>query len=1095
MRFGILGPLAAWTEDGQTVTVPEFKVRALLADLLVHEGRSVSADRLSYDLWGDRLPRDPSGALQNKVWQLRRSLEDAEPGGRDLVVSRPPGYLLRVDPDAVDARRFQTLITRARETANPRTKAALLADALALWRGAALADLGDEEFARPAIARLEEQRLVALEDRAEVMLDLGEHSLLVGELGDLVAQHPLRERLRAAQMRALYRSGRQSEALETFDELRKLLAGTLGLEPSPELVALRQMILEQDLALDAIPTPITTVAQHLTNLPAALTQLIGRRDAIVQVRALLDASRLVTLNGIGGVGKTSLAVAVAREVTDTYPDGVWLVELAPLDRSADPDAKTLYGDVVDLLATVLGVRDETTSANIAGNKPVPLKDRLVDALRTKQLLLVLDNCEHLIEPVAKLSEMLLKAVPGLRILATSREPLGIAGERLWIVPPLLLPDLQERFDRTRLEQFSAAQLFVTRATAAAPGFSLDEDNVDAVRAICQRLDGIPLALELAATRVRALGVHEVAARLEDRFHLLTVGRRGAPPRQQTLRAAISWSWELLTELEQAVLRRLSVHIGGFTLRAAEEVCAGDGVEAAYVMDLVAHLVDRSLVAVTAAAVDSRYRMLESVTAYCAERLHEAGEFERVQYRHIQYYTELAERALPHLRGLDQRRWLHRLDAESANLRKALDATTTRRDADLALRLVNALAWYWFLRGRLGEGNRSLAMALTIEGETSPANRAKAMAWRAGFAMRTGDPTYQLEESDTVLSLFEGINDPHGQAVATWFLGFTQIGFGDQGSCEERVNRALAIFHGLGDRWGIAAALSTRATQAVLRGGLPTIQQDGEQSAALFREIGDGWGQLQATDALAVLAEVKGEYEQASRLHRDGLRIAETLGLWTEVSTKLSGLGRIALLKGNYPQATELHERAMRLAAEQSFTFGEQFAEIGLGLVARRQGNLDAAEAHLRKWLDWCRQLDGDNGVALILAELGFIAEQRGDADAALQLHLEGFAAARATHAHRTIALSLEGLAGAHAAAGNHSRAALLLGAAGTARETAGAPLPHAERSDVDRITRVARDALGARAFAYQFDKGRRLGPDEARSAATPPEPHRGLTNR
>lgn len=1079
MYFGVLGPLAVWAADGQKITVPEFKVRALLANLLVHEGRSVSADRLSNDLWGDTPPGNPTGALHTKVWQLRRSLEHAEPGGSALVVFHSLGYLLRVDTDAVDAYRFKTLTAKARKIENPRVRAALLSDALALWRGPALADFSDEEFARPTIARLEEQRLVALEDRAEVMLELGEHSLLVGELGDLITQYPLRERLRATQMRALYRAGRQSEALLTFDELRKLLAVQLGLEPSAELIALRQAVLEQDLTLNAIPAPITTAARPLTNLPAPLTQLIGRSGAIVQVRALLDASTLVTLGGIGGVGKTCLALAVAGELADTYPDGVWLAELAPLDRSADPHAESQYRDVVDLVATVLGVRDEATSGGISAGKPVPLTDRLADAVRTKQLLLVLDNCEHVIEPVAKLSELLLKAAPGLRILATSQEPLGIAGERLWTVPPLVLPEPPDRLDSAHSEQASAVQLFVTRATAAAPGFTLDEDTIDAVQAICQRLDGIPFALELAATRVRALGVHEVAARLENRFHLLTAGRRGAPPRQQTLRAAIDWSWELLTESERAVLRRLSVHVGGCTLRAAEEVCAGDGIVTAHVMDLVARLVDRSLVAMADCVSGPRYRLLESVAAYCVERLHEVGEFERVQYRYIQYYTEFAERALPQLRGPNQRHWLERLDAESANLHSALDAATQQLTADLALRLVNAMAWYWFLRGRLGEGNRWLTVALSIDGETTPVNRAKAMAWHAGFALRTGDPTYPLEQCDAMLRKAGEIDDPRGWTTVTWFLGFAQIGFGDQESSDERVNRALADFRALGDRWGTAAALGARATQAVLRSDLLTIKQDGEASVAMFRELGDGWGQLQATDALAVLAEVKGDYGQAARLHRDGLRLAEKLGLWAEVSTKLSGLGRIALLNGDYPQARELHERAMRLAAEQSFTLGEQFAEVGLGMGSRRQGHLDVAETHLRKWLDWCRQLDGGNGVALIQAELGFIAEQRGDAAAALHLHLEGFAAARATRDPRTIALSMEGLAGAQAAAGHYDRAALLLGAAAVARQTAGAPLPFAERGDVDRITTAVRDALGAPAFTQNFGRGRELEPDEA----------------
>ncbi|MEV4630620.1 BTAD domain-containing putative transcriptional regulator [Micromonospora sp. NPDC049523] len=1059
--------------------MPEFKVRALLANLLVHESRPVSTDRLTEDLWGDTPPTNRTGALHTKVWQLRRTLEDAEPGASELVVSRPPGYLLRPDPGSVDAYRFQKLVAEARKTGSPRARAAILADALALWRGSVLADFPDEDFARPTITRLEEQRLVALEERAEVMLELGEHSLLVGELSDLVAEHPLRERLRAAQMRALYRAGRQTEALNSFDELHKLLADRLGLEPGIGLIALRQAVLEQDPALTAIPDPITIGSRPLSNLPAPLDELIGRREAIAEVGAMLDAGRLVTLNGIGGVGKTRLALAVAGHAANAYPDGVWLAELAALDRNVDQHSGSLFGEVADLVATVLGVRDEVAAGGHLVGRPVPLTGRLADALRTKRLLLVLDNCEHLIEPVAKLSELLLKAVPGLRILATSQEPLGITGERLWTVPPLAFPDDRVRLDPASGEQPSAVRLFAARATAATPGFTLDESNVDAVHAICRRLDGIPLALELAATRVRALGVHEVAARLADRFNLLTMGERGAPARQQTLRAAIDWSWGLLNESEWTVLRRLAVHTGGCTLRSAEEVCAGEGVAAGQVMDLVARLVDRSLVAATDGAGDRRYRLLESVAAYCTERLYEAGESELLRRRHLRHYTEFAERARVRLCGPDQLRWLERLDDESANLRGALDFAIQQGAADLALRLVNASAWYWFLRGRLGEGSRSLSAALAIEGESTPANRAKALAWQAGFALRAGDHSLPPPESDEVLGPTDGADDALGRATALWFLGFTQIGYGEMGGNEERIGRALAAFRELGDRWGTAAALSARATQAVLHGDLATTQRCGEMSAALFEELGDGWGQLQAMDALAQLAEVKGDYDQAVRMHRDGLRIAEKLGLWGEVSTKLSGLGRIALLGGDYAQARELHERAMRSAAEQSFTFGEQFAEVGLGMGARRQGDLDRAESHLRRWLDWCRQSEGDNGVALILAELGFIAEQRGDAATARRLHLEGYAAARLTRDPRTIALSLEGLAGAEAVAGHHDRAALLLGAGAGARDTAGAPLPIAECGDVDRITTMARGALGARVFNRHFDRGRRMSPDEA----------------
>ncbi|WP_433247106.1 BTAD domain-containing putative transcriptional regulator [Streptosporangium sp. CA-135522] len=1170
MRFGVLGPLTVWTDDGRPVKIPEVKVRALLADLLAHEGRPVSADRLVDDLWGRRPPRKPANTLQTKVSHLRRALEGSQPGGRGLVVHQPPGYLLRIDAGAVDAQRFRDLAGRARETDEPRARAALLSDALALWRGPAFADFGDEEFTRPAIRQLEEQRLTALEDQAEARLALGEHSLLVGELGDLVARHPLRERLRAAQLRALYRAGRQSEALESYGELRDRLAGELGLDPGPELVALHRAILRQDPALDPVPGLAAPAVRPRTNLPVPLTGLVGRDDAVAEVRSLLESGRLVTLTGPGGVGKTRLAIEVAQLLSRTggvFPDGVRIVELAGLSRSGAPDTThppvrpaeppeppgppgppgppeptglpgpsrpsgssepaevtemtwvaepaepaevtemTWVAEpaepaevtkvtkaaeaaevaevtrVAEAVAVALDIRDDTGPGPFLAGRPAPLVDRLAEALRARRLLLVLDNCEHVIEPVSELARLLLRAAPDLRVLATSREPLGLAGELLWPVAPLEPPDPAADADPASVRRSGAARLFVARAAAAMPGFTLDAGNARAVAVICRRLDGIPLALELAATRVRALGVHELADRLDDRFRLLATGHRGAPARQRTLRAMIDWSWELLTAPERIVLRRLAVHADGCTLQAAEEVCAGDGVRAAEVADLLARLVDRSLVVVADGARGPRYRLLESIAAYCVERLHEMDDFEGVKRRHVHHYTTLAERAEPHLYGHDQRRWLELLDAEAANLRVALDSSVRHGDPRPALRLVNAMAHHWLLRGRFGEGRRSLGAALAVGGEAPAAARARAVAWEVGFSLLAGEDTDRAARSRTALALCDDAGDPGVRAGARWSLGFALFNTGDLTASEDLANDALAGFGDLEDRWGVAAALSLKARQAMLRGDLVALGRDGERSAALFRELGDRWGQLQTVHPLASLAEISGDHERAARLCRDGLRMAEELGLWPEVSFLLSGLGRITLLTGDRTRARELHERALRLAAEQGFKFGEIYAEIGLGLGARREGRLDDAETHLCTVLEWYRRETSESDNALVLAELGFVAEQRGDAVAARALHLDGFAAARDIGDPRAMALALEGLAGAQALAGRHRHAARLLGAAAAARQGAGAPLPPVERGDVDRIAAAARKALGGESFAAEFGFGGGLKPEEARSVA------------
>ncbi|MEV0372182.1 BTAD domain-containing putative transcriptional regulator [Streptomyces sp. NPDC050636] len=1080
MRFRVLAPLEVRAADARAVPVPETKVRALLAALLAHHGRPVSAARLIEHLWGPRMPANPTASLQSKVSQLRRALDEAEPGARKLVAASPPGYRLNVTADAVDAGRFAALTARAYAAGDARERAALLGEALDLWRGPAFAGFSDGDLVRPVAEDLEEQRLTALEERAAARLELGEHGRLTGELAALVARHPLRERLRALHLRALYRAGRQSEALAGYREVRARLTEELGVDPGPELAAVHQAILEQDPSLEAIArsprdgeparepvlhgaatAPAPQTSRPRTNLPAPLTGLVGRQDAVRRILALLEAGRLVTLTGPGGVGKTRLAVETASRLADDFPDGVWLVELAALSRPDDPargrDAKCTAAELAEAVLAVLGIRE--------GGAAGPVAERLVGAVRGKRMLLVLDNCEHIVEAAAEVTAALLGAAPELRALVTSQEPLGLAGETLWTVPPLEPP--------------GAVALFAARATAADPGFALDADSTPAVEEICRRLDGIPLALELAATRVRALGVRELSARLDDRFRLLASGRRGAPPRQQTLRAVIDWSWELLPAAERAVLRRLAVQADGCTLEAAETVCAGDGVRHDDVLDLLARLVDRSLVTVARTPDGVRYRLLETVAAYCMERLTEAGELHAVRQRHHRYYAELAEHAAPLLYGTDQREWLERLDQEAANLRAALDGYVGEGAADRALRLVNALAWYWFLRGRLAEAGRSLEAALALDGPGEAAfvsRRLRASAWQVGMASLAGHDADPLERAAAVLERYETHGDTGERAWAQWFLGYAQVGLGDPVAARERLARSLASFRACGDRWGTAAALSSRA-QGAGGGDLAARRRDAEESAILFRELGDRWGQLQAADVLGSIAEITGEYDRAARLHRDGLRIAEELGLWIQASYKLSGLGRIALLTGDLVRAREFHERGRRLAAEQSHQRGEMFAETGLALGARREGRLDDAEAHLLPWLEWCRGRDGDPGTAFVLAELGFVAELRGDAAAARRLHLDGLAAARATADPRAVALALEGLAGAQTLVGRFGSAARLLGGAAAARMSAGVPRPPAERGDVDRSTAAARRGLGDAAFAAAYASGAATGPD------------------
>ncbi|MEU6667456.1 BTAD domain-containing putative transcriptional regulator [Streptomyces sp. NPDC046727] len=1084
MRLGVLGPLAVWDDKGEPVQVPETKVRALLADLLAHDGGPVSADRLIHDLWGENLPGRPAGALQAKVSQLRRVL------GRERLVRQPPGYRLRLDAsDEVDAERFGRLVAEARSVTDPRARAALLTEALGLWRGPAYADFADEEFVRAARQCLTEQRLAVLEERAEARLAAGDHLLLAGELAALVAEHPLRERLRAVQMRALYRSGHQGEALASYEELRTRLAGELGACPGPALSALHQAMLRQDPHLDtpapadaaaprrlpsparpeAAPAPAAPAAAP-AGLPVPLTALIGREAALARLSRLLTRQRLVTLTGPGGVGKTRLAVAAAQDIASGgpaagQPDEAWFVEFAGV-RSATAD------DLAEIVAATLGIRDDAPSAPPAtGTGTASPVHRLTAALRDRRTLLVLDNCEHIVAAAAELAGPLLRGAPRLRILTTSQEPLALAGETVFLVEPLRTPD--------------AVRLFTERAAACAPGFRLGSGDPDgtadgagsdhaAVAEICRRLDGIPLALELAATRVRALGVRELAARLGDRFRVLTSGQRGAPARQQTLRAMIDWSWELLSTPERTVLSRLAVHSDGCDLAAAEAVCAGEGVAGGAVLDLVTRLVEKSLVVVADGPAGPRYRLLESVAAYAAERLHETADEAAARERHLHHYLALAERAEHRLRGPHQRDWLARLDTEAGNLRAALDEAVRRAAAGRgaeAVRLATALTWWWLLRGRLTEARRGLAAVLAATaGDPDP----ELAVLHGAFVLLTGERT--------VPGPADAVPDPVRRARALWLTAYGMFSAGDLDGSRALNTRALGDFEAAGERWGIAAALGLRAALALVRGDLDGLARDGQRSRALFRELGDRWGELQTVSPLAALAEIRGEYAQATHQQHEGLQMARELCLQAEVSARLSGLGRLALLAQDYDRARELHEQARRIAVEQGYKYGEIHADMGLALGARRSGDLDAAEAQLLRIRDDHADVSSPAGDHLLHAELGFIGELRGDAARAAAHHLRGLRIARDLDEPRALALSLEGLAGAAALYGHRSGAtcaALLLGAAHTARRSVGAPLPPAERGDVDRVTAAAQAVVGMRAFREAFERGAWLGPAEA----------------
>lgn len=1060
MEFRILGPLEV-AADGRPLPAGGTRERALLAILLIHAGEVVSADRLVEELWGNDLPGNPSNALQVVVSRVRKALEAAAGPGR--LITRKPGYALDVRPEELDAGRFRRLVAEARQAAAAGRGLALLEEALGLWRGPALAEFAAEGFAREEIARLEEERLRAVEMKAEAELALGRHAQLVGELKALVAAHPLRERLRGQLMLALYRSGRQGEALRAFQEGRGVLVEELGVDPGPELQELHQQILLQAASLMAAPE---AGPAPRGNLPAPLTSFVGRHAELAEGRKLLARSRLVTLTGPGGCGKTRLALELARSLRESVPDGVWLVELA---AASDP------AGVPQSLAATLGL-GEGTSLGVGGEASRPLADKLVDYLRGRELLVVLDNCEHLIEACAQVAERVLQSAPGVRFLATSRERLGVGGEALLPVPPLGVPGARE-LTPEQVARSDAVQLFVERATAVQPAFVLGASTAPAVSGICRRLDGIPLALELAAARVRILPPLQIAARLDDCFSLLTSGSRGALPRHQTLRAAIDWSHGLLAGPERDLFGQLSVFAGGFTLEAAEEVCGAGGAGPDGVLESLSRLVDQSLV-VSEDRGHARFRMLETIHRYARERLTESGAAEEFQRRHAECFLRLAEQAEPMIRGPQQATWLRRLQADHDNLSAAID-WALRRDPEVAVRLTSALAYFWLIGRRRSEIRQRLAEAVEVARGASPASRARALVWAAQLANVEGRPDQAAAQAREAHELLKGAGDEWWVAMCEAILGLT-VGFsGEIGPAGDLLEASRARFEALGDPWGAALAsmfLGYAATFAARHERAVTLAR---RSLDGFRAAGDQWGQTMALELLGLLARHRGAFDDAVTAYEEALGVVRDLGLRDEVPFLLADLGDLQVHLGNFETAAILHKEALDLAQDLGARDAVALARNGLGAGARRQEDYGRAAGLHRQALSFYREAGLAAEMARTLAFLGYAEELRGDLDAAEACHQESLRITLGLADAAPLAVALDGLACAAAARRQPRRAAVLLGAAQAVRTRTGTALLPQERADAERAADAAASALGGEAVSGLMEQGRRMSAQEA----------------
>ena len=693
--YGLLGPLEVRVDD-RAVELTSASQRLVLAMLLLGASQLVPADRLMDELWGEALPRDPPAALRTQISRLRRALG---PAGGSLVTAAG-GYRLSVQRHQLDAARFEDALATATQAAGePGLR--ILDEALGLWRGPALAEFADRPFAQPEAVRLEELRVVARERRAELMLALGSSEDAVAALQAVVAEHPERERARGLLMQALYQGGRHTEALATFRSWRGYLSEDLGLDPSPALERIEQDILRHALPMaQSLPPPVRRA------LPLPVTSFVGRDEDRRAVTGLLGEVRLLTLHGPGGVGKTRLALEVIARIGTGYRDGICFCDLAAITRPAA---------VTRAIATAAGVSERAFR---------PLDDQLIEALAARQLLLVLDNCEHVADGIAVIADRLLRETRTVTVLATSRERLEVDGEHVWPVTPLPADGPGS----------PAVRLFLDRARAADPAAGQEPGDTEAITDLCAGLDGLPLAIELAAARLPGTTAHELAGSLQDRFGLLTAGHR-ADRRHRSLRAVVDWSYQLLTTAQQRLFDELSMFRGQFDIDAARAVTAPDD-DSTDVARLVLHLVDRSLITAGRDGGAARYRLLETLRGYGLERLEQRGALDAARGRHARWAAELVTQAAHGLRGPGEAGWAARLDSHIGDLRAA-HSWLTGRDTELSLRMCAELHWYALLRCRSEVFRWAEVSAAAAAGSRSPFYP-QALASAAWGAVYRGD---------------------------------------------------------------------------------------------------------------------------------------------------------------------------------------------------------------------------------------------------------------------------------------------------------------------------------------------------------------------
>ncbi len=963
VRVGVLGPVEVWTEEGASVEIGGVRVRMLLARLALEAGGAVPVEALIDGLWGAEPPAEAAGALQALVSRLRRALR-----GVGTVELTAGGYRL---PDVeVDAARFEELRTRGRrELAAGRadTASAVLAEALGLWRGSVLGDVRDAPYAQAVAARLEDMRASVVEDRFAAELQLGRYAEILVDLEVAGVEHPLGERLAALRMRALAAAGRQSDALAVYEDMRERLGEELGIDPSAELRETHLALLRGELE-----SPVARREPVGSALPARLTSFVGRDRELETVARLLADSRLVTIVGPGGAGKTRLSL----EAMSRYEGGpvffVPLAEIGTPDRLAD---------------AVAGALDS------ADGLPAEKSDRLAELLDVGAAVLVLDNCEHLIAAAAELADHLLDRLPRLRILATGREPLAITGEALCHLGPLAVPPAAT--ESAVAQRSPAVRLFLDRAAAVRPGFELDDRTTGPVVEICRQLDGIPLALELAAAKLRSMTVDQIARRLDDRFRLLTSGSRTALPRQRTLLALVEWSWDLLEDAERVLARRLSIFPGGATIEALEAICADDLLPAADIVYVLGALVEKSLVQV-ADGDQPRYRMLETIRAFAAERL--TASSDDLEDGFIHHHLILAERLEPLLRTGEQLSAIAIFDAEHANMAAALrmvpgpapravraasvdrgaavpaDPARIVADARRASRFARAMFWYWGIRGMSSQFETAIAGVLRF-GDALPEDALAAFRVIQLMAGAPGDESVPVPELIAECARTGALEFHPALPLWTSLLAF-QVG--DEQLGERQLEWALEY----PDPWLRASAHLARDLALTGRGELLAGAAERREALRDFEIAGDRWGLGMALIAVGRDHSLRGAHQEAMAAFGRAVVIASELGLEDDVVTSRAELTRERMRSDDLAGAESDIRAAQRLAEDLGYT--RMSAEIGFSLAElhRRTGDVAQADRDLELLEQRIRRLPIPEGIVLNRIAVARMADRLADGSAA-----------------------------------------------------------------------------------------------------------------